>query len=198
MKNILASLLVCSLCFLGIWIFVIQPRFPSEPEPTNIASVITTSKSLTTFTLVDTNENKFTEASLRGHWTLIFFGYTLCPEICPRTLDILRNTWNTFDVNKQKIPARFVFVDISPDMVSKNQLQKFLHNYRTEFIGVTGTPAQIHMLSDQLGIYSQQGQNDIDHTAALMLINPHGSLRAIFTPPFSAEDLAHDLTILTL
>lgn len=198
MKNIILSILCIGL-LLAAWIFIIQPKLsPLKPKLTVAASMVKPHKALTPFSLIDTDNKQFNEKSLRGHWTLVFFGYTKCPDACPKTLDILRQTWSIFASKQAIIPVRFVFVDISPNQISKQQLRQFLHNYCTDFIGITGTSEQIHTLSDQLGIYSQQGQNAIDHTVTLMLINPHGSLYATFTPPLSAEELAHDLTILTL
>lgn len=196
-KKIKLSLLIiaCVAAFYAIYAYMTQKLTYHEPA-THVASIIRNTKPLTTFALTDTNNTPFTEHSLRGHWTLLFFGYTRCPDICPRTLAIVRDTWSQFN---KYAPARFVFADISKDPASLRDLKQFVANYNQDFIGISGTPLEMHQLSDQLGIYAQEvlGQDAvtarIDHTAALMLIDPQARLRAVLTPPFNAADIKEDL-----
>ncbi len=176
----------------------IAPKFKYQPPLTKVSTAFKATSKLNSFYVYDTSGSIFTDKSLRGHWTLLFFGYTKCPDICPRTLGIIRETFAMFAAQDKISPVRFVFADISPQPVGLAELKQFVRNYNPEFIGITGSSNEMHTLSDQLGIYSQQMSDSIDHTSALMLIDPQGSLNAIITPPFSAADLVHDLTILTL
>lgn len=188
-------LLVCLAILIASWRFF-APKFSFAAPQTSIASAFKPNKPLTAFNLQDTNGQVFNEKSLRGHWTLLFFGYTMCPDICPQMLGIVRDTWNLFSTKQQDIPVRFVFADISSKPVSTAELKQFLENYRHEFIGLSGTAEQMHALSDQLGIYSVQQERKLDHTSALLLIDTQGRLGAVFTPPFSADELAQDLRAL--
>lgn len=181
--------------FFSIW-QAIAPRFKYTPPTTHVASPFKPSTPLKQFTLTDTNGNPFTAKSLRGHWTLLFFGYTRCPDICPRTLSIVKETWQQFS-QTATTPAKFIFADISNQAISHDELKVFLNNYHPDFLGLTGSQLDMHKLSDQLGIYSKMQQDSIDHTSAMMLIDPQARLCAIFTPPFSAQDLIHDLQVLT-
>ncbi len=181
--------------FAAIYYFL-APHFQYQPPETHIASAIRKPEALHNFILTDTNGNKFDQQSLRGKWTLVFFGYMRCPDICPRTLAILRETWQHYN-KKRPAPVRFVFAEISATPVSSSELKKFLENYNPSFMGVTGSSVEMRLFSDQLGIYSQQQEDRLDHTASLLLIDPHGRLTAIFSPPFSDLDLVHDLQILT-
>jgi protein SCO1/2 len=188
-------LIVGFMVFVATYYFL-APHFQYQSPETHVAATIKSKEALKTFKLTDSNGNLFDQQSLRGHWTLIFFGYTRCPDICPRTLAILSETWQHY--NKQHpAPVRFVFADISDTPVASSELKKFLENYNSSFIGISGTTKEMHKLSDQLGIYSQQEENKLDHTAALLLIDPHARLTAIFSPPFSDLDLIHDLQVLT-
>lgn len=193
---LLYFLVICVIVLFSAWKFF-APKFNYKPPMTKIASAVKPTGPLTAFNLQTTNEQAFTEKSLRGHWTLMFFGYTRCPDICPKTLALVRDSWNIFKAAKQPVPVRFVFADISREPVTSSELKMFLQNYAAEFIGINGDLAQLHQLSDQLGIYAQQESDKIDHTAALMLLDPQGRLHAVFTPPFSAEELVHDLQVLT-
>lgn len=194
---LITFILICLAILFVLWSYI-APKFKYQPPVTKVASALKPTKPLNSFHLVDVNGKEFTEKSLRGHWTLIFFGYTRCPDICPKTLGIVRDSWNLFTTSHTPIPVRFVFADISRTPIANDELKAFLENYHQDFMGVIGTPDQMHRLSDQLGIYAQQTPDKIDHTAALMLIDPQGRLNAIFTPPFSALDIMHDLTVLTL
>jgi protein SCO1/2 len=176
--------------------YFLAPQFQYQPPETHVASVVKSSRALNAFTLTDSDGKIFDQKSLRGQWTLVFFGYTRCPDICPRTLAILRETWQHYNKGRPA-PVRFVFADISDTPATSNELKGFLKNYHPSFIGVSGPPEQMRKFSDQLGIYSQLLEDKLDHTAALLLIDPHGRLRAVFSPPFSDLDLVHDLQVLT-
>lgn len=198
---IYASLLLLAfVSYIAIWKLVAH-KFKYHPPTTRIASAFKPTNPLKEFNLIDSNGNNFTNKSFRGHWNLLFFGYTRCPDICPRTLAIVRQAWQQFSQTSHAAPARFIFADISSTALPYNDLKMFLNNYDEDFLGLTGPNIDMHKLSDQLGIYAkmQAGSEGvmIDHTSALMLIDPQGRLCAVFTPPFSATDLEQDLRILT-
>lgn len=193
--------LICFAIFVTLLIILavsyLKPKYKYEAPATIVATSFKSAAPLKPFALTDTTGTQFTEKSLRGHWTLIFFGYTLCPDICPKTLGIVRDSWQIFASNNQPPPVRFVFADMSRTPVPTAELQHFVQNYNPTFLGLSGPPEQMHQLSDQLGIYVQQLPDKMDHTAALMLIDTQGRLRAVLTPPFTAQDIVHDLQLLT-
>lgn len=165
------------------------------------ATVFNSNKAIEPFSLNATTDRKFTERSLLGHWTVLFFGYTDCPDICPRTLKTLQNIWQQFAA-KNTVAARFVFTSINPEQDDINKLRDFLAEYDEDFIGITGTPAEVAIFSQQLGIFANEqsnvnGKKLIDHSASLLLINPRGHLAAVFSPPFDVTAIAQDLLLLT-
>jgi protein SCO1/2 len=178
---------------LAAWLFI-MPLYKEKPLVL-AATVVKPSQMITAFSLQDYDGKPFSEKSLRGHWTLLFFGYVGCPDICPQTLSVLRDAWDTYP--SKQAPVRFVFANIEPTPINNEVLKTFLHNYNPNFIGVSGTPEAVQQLSSQLGVYAKQQQDKLDHTASLMLIDPQGRLSAVFTPPFSAHDVVQDLEILT-
>ncbi len=180
--------------FLGVW-YWLTPKLNHSVPSTAIATVIKPTKKLTSFNLIDQNGQQFTDKSLRGHWTLMFFGYTGCPDICPQMLGTIRDAWGMF--HPQKIPARFAFINIEPAPIASEDLKQFVANYNENFIGLTGNKEEVTKLCSQLGVFSQQLSNRLEHTATLMLIDPQGSLAAIFTPPFTAQAISTDLELLT-
>jgi protein SCO1 len=200
-KRIIMVALLVAASF-GLW-QAINPFFVKKHLDITAATLINSVDPITSFNLTDSEGRPFTEKTLRGKWTLIFFGYTDCPDICPATLSIVRETWNTFLPNKQP-PANFIFASINPIDDTKQQLKQFLANFHEKFIGITGEKQEMNRLSAQLGIFastsdekSAKGKPIIDHTAALFLIDPQMRLKAVFTPPHDHLAIVDDLKTLT-
>jgi protein SCO1/2 len=191
MANLRRNLFIF-LCALGIcliaWYFV-SKHYMQQPKATQIANIIQPGRPLTAFELYDDSGKPFTEKALKGHWTVMFFGYPACPDICPQTLTQVSEVWNAY----KNPPAHFVFASIVPEPPDSGNLKAFVQKFHPDFIGITGTPAAINQLSDQLGIYVKQQEDRIDHSSSLMVIDPHGRLVAVLSPPFNTEQLVQDL-----
>lgn len=164
------------------------------------ATILTPTKPLIEFSLMDTKNQPFTHDSLQNHWTLMFFGYAQCPDICPTTLAIAGQLWRSFPNQTPHPKAQFVFVSLDPKDDTVPKLREFLERFHPSFIGVTGNEQDIKKLAENCRIYSwadpkpnAAGQKVIDHSATLLLINPEGRIQAIFSPPHRAENIAKDL-----
>jgi protein SCO1/2 len=202
-----------------IWIFIFlavalgliffiwnkKPELQPAPETPTIASatVLNPSKPLINFSLQDSNEKPFTQNSLVGHWTVMFFGYADCPEICPSTLAIVSGVWRSFTEQSPHPKAQFIFASLDPTTDTPTKLKTFLSKFHPDFIGITGNPSEIERLSKAMSVYSwtdpalnDKGQKIIDHSAILLLINPEGRLQALFTPPHQIEALKKDFALL--
>ena len=185
-------LVVGILTFVCLW-FILNPTFKKPQDPMQLATLINNTTPLAPFSLVDTNHQKFTSQNLKGHWNVLFFGYTHCPDICPATLTVMRDVWHNFDTP----PARFIFASVDPQNDSDKDLKTFLGHFHKNFIGLTGEQREMKNLMQQLNIFADESEERIDHTAALMLINPKGQLKAVFTPPLDPNAITHDLKLLT-
>jgi len=183
----------CLLALYGAWYFI-SPLYKSPQTQLQSATIIKPNKNISNFNLQDYDGKTFNDQSLRGHWTLLFFGYVGCPDICPATLADVKQIWQMY--NPKPVPLRFVFASIDPLPVDNTTLKSFLQNYDPSFIGISGAPTAMQKLSSQLGVYANVHDQIIDHTATLMLINPQGNLYAVFTPPFDTQKIFSDLQIL--
>jgi protein SCO1/2 len=182
-----------------------QPKLQQAPENPAIvsATVLNPPKPLPNFSLQDSNGNPFSQKNLIGHWTLMFFGYADCPEICPTTLAIASGVWRAFAEQNPRPKAQFIFATLDPTNDTPIKLKSFLNRFHPDFIGITGNTTEMEQLTKAMSIYSwtapklnDKGQKIIDHSAILLLINPEGRLHAIFTPPHQIEELKKDLTLL--
>lgn len=196
--NILLLVLVASV---GSFL-VINSNKNKNTNEFQIATVLPARNKLEQFKLIDMNGQSFTNQQLRGKWNLLFFGYTQCPDVCPATLTLMRDTWNKFPENAPK-PVNFIFVSINPQADPANKLKDFVKNFHPDFNAITGDTKTILHLQKQLGIFASNtgtfvgDKPKIEHTASLMLLNPETKLKAIISPPLDADKIIHDLKILS-
>ena len=130
------------------------------------------------FTLESTAGGQFTQASLKGTPTLMFFGYTFCPDVCPTTLAELSALRQQLKLTPQQL--RIVFATVDPERDTLQQLTTYLSGFGTPIIGLTGTQAQVDEVKAAFGVYSKKGKDDgtgtylVDHTATVFLLGKNG------------------------
>lgn len=151
------------------------------------------------FHLRDMNQKAFDLERLKGRWSLLFFGYTHCPDICPTTLTSLRllarQLQQTPDYYKN---TQIVFISVDPGRDSLPHLKKYVSYFHPDFLAATGKKTQIDTLARQLGaVYMFDGDTNTDdyivnHSASIALIDPQGRWVARFNPPHKASKMADD------
>jgi protein SCO1/2 len=183
-----------------VWLtFSPKVNYTAKPK---VATVLNPARELVNFNLIDSNNNSFNNNTLYKNWTLMFFGYTKCPSVCPATLKMMQTVWQKFPNGKPSDNSKFVFASLTPQNDPPEKLRKFLTNYSSDFLGVTGDPNELNNLTRFLGITSwdehdpSTNEKVMAHSSNILLINPEGRLEAIFTPPYEPELLVNDLKIL--
>lgn len=146
------------------------------------------------FTLTDQRGAPFTQASLAGEPSIVTFGFTHCPDVCPDTLAALARASRAAGVP----PVRVIFVTVDPQRDTPPVLGHYVRAFDPGFIALTGAPAAIRALAGRLGVAYERialpgGDYTIDHTAAAFLLDARGHVDAIFTAPFDAARLSSDL-----
>ncbi len=131
------------------------------------------------FELIDQNREIFHSSNLKGRLSLIYFGFTYCPDICPTSLQKISNIITTLD--KYQIDAVPVFVTIDPERDSSKMLKGYLAHFHPKFIGLTGSKEQIKQVADKFKVYYAKaagaaGAQDymIDHSAFIYLMDKDG------------------------
>jgi protein SCO1/2 len=149
-------------------------------------------RDISAFELVDHHGKAFTNASLQGSWSFLFFGYTHCPDVCPTTLSVLNSVAQQLGNDASNV--RFVFITVDPERDTPEHLARFVSYFNSDFIGITGNPEAIEVLTKQLGVLAMRvasGDNPgsylMDHTAGVFLVDPDGKYHAVFMPPLTAE-----------
>ena len=132
------------------------------------------------FALVDTSGRPRTEASFQGRYMLIFFGYTGCTDICPKTLTEMSEALDTVDPDAARIQPLFITVDPQHDTASR--LRAYTAAFSSHMIGLTGTLAQLEAVERRYHVVVEpeieDGHGDIDHSAVVYLVDPAGRFMA--------------------
>ena len=157
-------------------------------------------RALLPFHSTDLDGHRFGNADLHGHPTLIFLGYTSCPDVCPTTLAILRAVQL-----KAPLPGlAVVFITVDPERDTPKVLKNYLSAFSSEFVGLhvagDGLSPMLKSLSAMVIKTNGSGATNssgaaalVDHTATLYLLDRRGRMAAVFTPPLNAANLYADL-----
>ena len=155
---------------LFIFLFIMLPIFLSvkNKEDNYVASFKGSS-----FSLKDVNNNPINEKSFEGPLTALFFGFTHCPDVCPMTLNKLDIIIDRLEKDNKKLQV--VFISIDPERDTPEVMRDYINSFNNKFIGITGKPEKIFLLSQSWGIISQKifsedGQYAIDHSSPVILL----------------------------
>lgn len=145
---------------------------------------------------------RFANADVGGRWTLMFFGYTSCPDACPTALTLLRELKARLQAQGQT-PPQVVLVSVDPRRDTPEVLARYVAAFDPDFIGAVGEDADLAPLAKHLGVmFARHDEIDrqnyaVDHSVGIYLIDKDARLRALFTPPLDAEAMARDYASLT-
>jgi protein SCO1/2 len=194
MKKLLVFLTVSTLALsAGIAGFYLHQNSQTAKFIQQGIFIIEKPRPLKAFTLNDQNGQTFTVDSFKGKWSLVFFGFTHCPDICPTTLATLKQTWRQLPADlQQQVKITLVSVDPARDTVDK--MKQYVGFFGKDIIGVTGDFIQLTELTTSLSvpfkkIMLEGGNYTVDHSAYIYLVGPKGNFRAFIKPPFNAKSL---------
>ncbi len=151
-------------------------------------------KAIDDFHLTDNDGKPFSLHDLQGKPSLVFFGFTRCPDVCPTTLLKLAQIKKT-----AAIPGlRVIFVTVDPARDTPQAVGLYVHAFDPEFIGLTGDDKAIKQMAANFGVAVSKvelpgGEYTMDHSAVVFLLNNQGQVAGIFTPPFDIPRMAADL-----
>jgi protein SCO1/2 len=186
-------LLILAAACAGLAGFYLARQLDRESPVLASGTWLARAKPLVDFELTDERGRPYTRADLTSAPTLVFFGFTRCPDICPTTLLKLAQ------VRRQAaIPdLRVLLVSIDPQRDTPPAMGLYVHAFDASFHGVTGRPQEIRRVAANFAVAVNRvelpgGDYTMDHSAVIFLVR-HDGIAAIFTPPFEAPALAADL-----
>ena len=165
-----------------------MPRvLPATEMKINGAYMFETPRNIGEFALLDHHGQVFDGARFEGKWTLVFFGFTTCPDICPTTMSFLNDFIKQLEGTEAEDTA-VVMISVDPARDSVEQLAGYVPFFNPDFTGVTGEFLEIHKVATALNTPFRKvpGQGKdylIDHSANVVLINPRGDYHGFFKSP---------------
>ena len=170
---------------------------------TQQATLLPVLKSLAPFSLTDHTEQTFDNSRLLGQWTLLSFGYTHCPDICPTTLAMLDEVDNSLKQQHAEFAYQMGFVSVDPNRDTTARLADYVTYFNPDFLGITGDEPSLQKLTQPLGILYKKVETEksamgyvMDHSASIILVDPQGRYRALFSPPHDPAIMAEDILAL--
>lgn len=150
---------------------------------------------LPAFHLVDQDGQPFERETLRGHWSLLFFGFTHCPDVCPTTLAALARAQAELRTNPRfGTDGRIAFISVDPDRDTPEALAEYVHYFSPDFTGATASLPELQALGRALGVLFMKveqadGDYSVDHSAGIFFISPDLHLVSVLTPPYAERDI---------
>lgn len=158
--------------------------------------ILTRPMELNNFELIDQYNQTFNNKSLVGNWTIIFFGYTNCPDVCPTTIYKLAEIKNEIIEELPSENFNTVLVTLDPDRDTPERLDEYIGYFDQTMLGVTGTYEDIQTFASSLSVFYQRINKDegydFNHTASIFVLDKDGSLFATMSPANPVSELKDD------
>lgn len=173
----------------------------NDPPSVMNATLLPEPKAIADFALFDDQGMAFDRAALRGRWTLLFFGFTHCPDVCPLTLQQLASARDELLQQGQAPLPDIVFISVDPDRDSQATLAAYVSHFGEGIRGASAELPALQQFTSDLGIFFRREPGpmesyQVSHSAAVLLVNPRGELHAILSAPQNFAALVNDLPIL--
>lgn len=195
---------------LAVGIVVALTISPGQTDKPQYISLYPEPRALPEFVLTDHLGQDLTAEDLHHQWTLVFVGYTFCPDVCPTTLAELTGIYPQLQQIDTKDPIRVLFVSVDPGRDTSTRLAEYVNFFHPDFSAASGDHTQLFPLVRAMGMmYSMTDSTDdpnylVDHSSSVVLINPNAHVIGRFKPEFAVGKLAvsdgqkilHDLPLL--
>ena len=174
---------------------VTQPRMPALESGTTLPQP----RPLGGFILTDAKGTVTTARELRGHPTLVFFGFTHCPDVCPTTLALLASVQKQAALKDASLSGlRVALISVDPERDTPEQVGRYVASFGRDFIGLTGSAPEIVNATNSFGVAFARvelsgGGYTMDHSATVFALDSEARIVAIFTPPLNAAALTRDV-----
>ncbi len=196
---ILFLLAIIALLF-GLWF---HHNTAAKKPPLQAATVLLAPRDIQDFSLTDANGQPFTQENLKNHWSLIFFGFTNCPDLCPTTLAELKMAYEKLLADKQQPMPQIVFISVDPERDTPAVIKRYLSSFNSNFIGVSGSEKSLNQLTQEMSVIymkvmpsehnAAENSYTIDHSGTVLMTNPDAKLIAIFSLPHDKDKIALDV-----
>ena len=209
MSNRALTLLVIVALAAGLGLLAAQ-RFFAAPPATSVPAMrsitlLPTPRVLPAFSLQQSDGTPLSGEELKGHWTLVFLGFTHCPDICPTTLAQLSSAQKQWQSIPEAQRPRVLFVSADPERDSAELTGRYAHAFNRDTLAATAPIPQLQEFARSLsmvfmkapGASGRADDYSIDHSAGFAVLDPQARMAGVIQPPFDVAAIAGDLAVLT-
>ena len=186
--------------------FGAKPAGAPRPETTSI-TLFPQARTLPAFSLRQSDGTQLASGELKGHWTLVFLGFTYCPDVCPTTLAELAQAQNQWKSLPDSIRPRVLFVSVDPERDNPTRIGEYAHGFHPDTLAATADVPTLESFAKSLMFVFQKmpGRNfesnpqdyTMDHSANIAVLDPQGRMVGFIKPPFQPKAIAADMAALT-
>ncbi len=195
----------------GLGLVTAQKVFAPKPAANHPATETITfypqPRPLPDFNLSQSDGTRLIPGELKGHWTLVFLGFTFCPDVCPTTLADLARAQKSWEAQPESLRPRVLFVSVDPERDTPARLGEYAHAFHKDTLAATADVPSLERFATSLGFVFQKVEGKhfdenpqdytLEHSASLAVLDPDGKLAGLIRPPFQAQAIARDLQLLT-
>jgi len=182
-------------------------RSPQGSRPAlKAARLFEPARAIPAFSLRQSDGTPLVPGELKGHWTLVFLGFTHCPDVCPTTLAQLGVAQKQWEPLPEASRPRVLFVSVDPDRDTPDRIGEYAHAFHRDTLAATADVPALETFAKSLsmvfakvptGAGAPADQYSVDHSASLAVLDPQGRLTGFIQPPFEPKDIAADMTALS-
>jgi len=182
-------------------------RSPQGSRPAlKAARLFEPARAIPAFSLRQSDGTPLVPGELKGHWTLVFLGFTHCPDVCPTTLAQLAGAQKQWAALPEAVRPRVLFVSVDPERDTPDAIGEYAHAFHRDTLAATADVPALETFAKSLsmvfakvptGAGAPADQYSVDHSASLAVLDPQGRLTGFIQPPFEPKDIAADMTALS-
>ena len=192
-RFVLAAVLLGGLVILGAGALL---ALAHRDTPRGAAGTLLASAIGGPFSLVDQNGKTVTDADLKGKWSLVYFGYTHCPDACPTALNDIAIALDQLGPKREAV--RSVFITVDPERETPEVLKEYVTSFDAQILALSGSAEEIARAAKAYRVYYAKhpepgGDYSMDHSSVIYVMDPEGRFTASFTHQNTPEEIAERL-----
>ncbi len=210
MFNRTTGLIVIAALAAGLGLLASKAFFSGDTDETRPAmqtvKLFPQARALPAFALRQSDGTQLVPGELAGHWTVVFLGFTHCPDVCPTTLAELAQAQKQWSGLPESTRPRVLFVSVDPDRDTPMTTGEYAHAFHRDTLAATADVPALESFAKAMSmvfvkVAPQTGapadRYSVDHSASLAVLDPQGRMAGVVTPPLVPKAIAQDLMALT-
>ena len=193
---------------LGLWAgqAVLDHKAPTEQPETQAVRLLPQPRELPAYSLQQSDGTRLVPGELKGHWTVVFLGFTHCPDVCPTTLAQLAQAQKRWAALPEATRPRVLFVSVDPERDNPDRIGEYAHAFHRDSLAATADIPALERFARSLSMVFMKvpapegapaDQYTVDHSAALAVLDPEARMAGVIASPLDADAVASDLLALT-